>query len=149
MEGLLQQVASIPLNFKLAAAVLGILAIHAASRLLEETLPHHFVQADARYRVRKFVIFAGYVVAILFLVILFEDRLGRLSLALGVVGCRFGSGPAGCDREFRRLVRDRILEAIRRGRQDPDWRNKRRCGRYLDHAHNRNGNRKLGQRRFA
>src|SRR5262249_12081199 len=66
--------------------VLGILVIHAASRMLERTLPHHFVQADARYRARKFVVFLGYVIAILFLLILFEDRLGRLSLALGVAG---------------------------------------------------------------
>ena len=45
-----------------------------------------FGQADARYRVRKFIIFAGYVVILLFLAILFEDRLGRLSVTLGVVG---------------------------------------------------------------
>jgi small-conductance mechanosensitive channel len=86
MDHLLQSIASLPLNVKLTSAVLGILVIHAVSRLMEKTLPHHFVRADTRYRVRKFVVFAGYVVAILFLVILFEDRLGRLSLALGVAG---------------------------------------------------------------
>jgi small-conductance mechanosensitive channel len=86
MEGILQRIASLPLNVKLTSAVFGILVIHAVSRLLEKTLPQHFVQADARYRVRKFVVFAGYLIAILFLVILFEERLGRLSLALGVAG---------------------------------------------------------------
>lgn len=78
MEGILQRIASLPLNVKLTSAVFGILLVYAVSRLLEKTLPQHFVQADARYRARKFVVFAGYLVAILFLVILFEDRLGRL-----------------------------------------------------------------------
>jgi small-conductance mechanosensitive channel len=86
MEGLLQQVASLPLGIKLASAVLGILCLHPAFRLLETILPRHFQQADARYRVRKFVVFAGYILAILFLVVLFQDRLGQISLVLGVVG---------------------------------------------------------------
>ena len=86
MESPLQQVASLQLSVKLAFAVLGILAIYAAFRLLETILPRHFQQADARYHVRKFVVFVGYAVAALFLVILFEDRLGQLSLALGVAG---------------------------------------------------------------
>ncbi len=86
MKELMQQVAFLPPGVKLAFAVLGILLIYAAVRLLELTLPRHFGQADERYRVRKFVVFVGYVVAILLLVILFEDRLGRLSLALGVAG---------------------------------------------------------------
>jgi small-conductance mechanosensitive channel len=86
MARLLEHIASLPLSLKLAFAVIGILVIHAASRLLEKTLPHHFVRADARYRVRKFVVFAGYVFAILFLVILFEERLPRVTLALGVAG---------------------------------------------------------------
>ena len=86
MDALLRQTAPLSLGAKLALAALGILTIHAAFRLLETTLPRHFGRADARYRVRKFVVFAGYVVAILFLVILFEDRLGRVSLALGVAG---------------------------------------------------------------
>jgi len=86
MESPLQQVASLQLSVKLASAVLGILLIHAAFRLLERILPRHFQQASARYHVRKFIVFVGYVVAALFLVILFEDRLGQLSLALGVAG---------------------------------------------------------------
>jgi small-conductance mechanosensitive channel len=86
MKELLERVATLSLSVKLASAVLGILVIHAGFRLLETTLPRHFGQADARYRVRKFVVFVGYIVGILFLVVLFEDRLGRVSLALGVAG---------------------------------------------------------------
>jgi small-conductance mechanosensitive channel len=45
-----------------------------------------FGRADARYKVRKFVVFSGYLSILLFLAILFEDRLGRLSFAFGVAG---------------------------------------------------------------
>jgi len=68
------------------AAALGILVIHATFRLLEKRLPRHFSPGDARYRVRKFVVFLGYVIAILFMAILFGDRLGRLSFTLGIAG---------------------------------------------------------------
>jgi small-conductance mechanosensitive channel len=37
-----------------------------------------------RYKVRKFVVFSGYFSILLFLAILFEDRLGRLNIAIGV-----------------------------------------------------------------
>jgi small-conductance mechanosensitive channel len=38
------------------------------------------------YKVRKFVVFSSYLSILFFLAVLFEDRLGRLSIALGVVG---------------------------------------------------------------
>ena len=86
MEALFQRIVSLPLGTKLVCAVFGILLVHAAFRLLERTLPHHFRERDARYRVRKFIVYAGYAVVILFVTVLFEDRLGRVSLALGVAG---------------------------------------------------------------
>lgn len=86
MKDLLQRIVSLPLGTKLVCAVFGILVVHAAFRLLERTLPRHFRERDARYRVRKFVVYAGYAVVILFVTILFEDRLGRVSFALGVAG---------------------------------------------------------------
>src|ERR1700685_90719 len=86
MEDFLQWIVSLPLSLKMVCAALGILLIHTAFRLLERTLPRHFRQQDARYRVRKFVVFAGYSVVILFVIILFEDRLGRVRFALGVAG---------------------------------------------------------------
>src|SRR5260370_41540836 len=86
MNELLQQTVSLSLFAKCLAAVVGILLIHAIFRLLEKTLPRRFGQADSRYKVRKFVVFAGYLSILLFLAILFEDRLGRLIVTLGVVG---------------------------------------------------------------
>jgi small-conductance mechanosensitive channel len=86
MNDLFRQAVSLSLFAKCLAAVVGILLIHATFRLLEQALPRRFGQADARYRVRKFVVFSGYLTILLFLAILFEDRLGRLSVTLGVVG---------------------------------------------------------------
>ncbi len=86
MNEFLKQAMSLSLLGKCIAAIVGILVIHTGFRLLERTLPRHFGQGDARYRVRKFVVFSGYLAILLFLAILFEDRLGRLSFALGVAG---------------------------------------------------------------
>jgi small-conductance mechanosensitive channel len=86
MNELLKQAGSLSLLDKSVAAIIGILLIHAAFRVLEQTLPRRFGQANSRYKVRKFVVFSGYLSVLLFLAILFEDRLGRLSLVLGVAG---------------------------------------------------------------
>src|ERR1700691_4444577 len=86
MNDLLRQAVSLSLSVKCVAAAVGILIIHAAFRVLEQTLPRRFGRADARYKVRKFVVFSGYLSILLFLAILFEDRLGRLSFAFGVAG---------------------------------------------------------------
>ena len=86
MNDLFRQAVSLPLFWKCVAAVVGILLIHATFRLLEQSLPRRFGEADARYKVRKFVVFSGYVAILLFVSILFEDRLGRLSFAIGVAG---------------------------------------------------------------
>src|ERR1700721_2616386 len=86
MPYLLKQAVSLSFLDKCVAAIIGIRCIHAVFRVLEQTLPRRFGRADARYKVRKFVVFSGYLSILLFLAILFEDRLGRLSLALGFAG---------------------------------------------------------------
>src|ERR1700722_15797741 len=83
---LLKQDSSLLLLGKCVAAVVGIVFIHATFRVLERTLPLRFGRADARYKVRKFIVFSGYFSILLFLALLFGDRLGRLTFALGVVG---------------------------------------------------------------
>ena len=86
MNDFVKEAISLSLVGKCVAAIVGILFIHATFRVLEQTLPRRFGRADARYKVRKFVVFCGYLAILLFLAILFEDRLGRLSFALGVAG---------------------------------------------------------------
>jgi small-conductance mechanosensitive channel len=86
MDSLLKQALSLSLFGKCIAALVGILLIHGAFRLLEQTLPRRFGRANSRYKVRKFVVFFGYFTILLFLATLFEDRLGRLGFAIGVIG---------------------------------------------------------------
>src|SRR3984957_9505350 len=86
MHHFLKLAVSLSFLDKCVAAIIGILCIHAVFRVLEQTLPRRFGRADARYKVRKFVVFSGYLSILLFLAILFEDRLGRLSFAFGVAG---------------------------------------------------------------
>jgi small-conductance mechanosensitive channel len=86
MNGLLQQAGSLSLFAKCVAAVIGILLIYGTFHVLEQTLPRRFGRADARYKVRKFIVFSGYLSILLFLGLLFEDRLGRLTFAIGVIG---------------------------------------------------------------
>jgi small-conductance mechanosensitive channel len=86
MIELSQQYASLSFLTKCIFAAVGILGIYVTFRVLEQTLPRRFRKADARYRVRKFLVFSGYFTTLIFLAILFEDRLGRLSFALGIAG---------------------------------------------------------------
>src|ERR1700734_3318435 len=86
MNDLYRQAVSLSFFAKGPAATAGVLIIHAAFRVLEKKLPQRFGRADARYKVRKLIVFSGYFSILLFLAILFEDRLGRLSFAIGVVG---------------------------------------------------------------
>jgi small-conductance mechanosensitive channel len=84
MKELFKDAMSLSLLGKCVAAIVGILLIHAVFRVLEQSLPRRFGRADERYKVRKFVVFSGYIAILLFVSVLFEDRLGRLSFALGV-----------------------------------------------------------------
>jgi len=86
MNSLLKFAISLPLLGKLVCAVLGIIAIHLIFQLLERRLPRHFHEQDMRYRARKAIVFVGYLIGLAFITILFEDRLGRVSFALGVAG---------------------------------------------------------------
>ena len=86
MEDLVGRVVSLSLAVKLLAAALGIVVIHISFRLLEKRLPRHFSRGDARYRVRKFVVFLGYVIGILFMA--FGAQLDSLSRICEIIHCR-------------------------------------------------------------
>src|SRR5260370_4348571 len=86
MSDLFRQAVSLSLLGKCVAAVVGILLIHGKCRMVEKALRRWFGEADLRYRVRKLIAFSGYAAILLFVSILFEDRLGRLSFTIGVAG---------------------------------------------------------------
>src|ERR1700733_3718162 len=59
MNDLFKHAVSLSLLGKCVAAVVGILFIQGTFRVLEQTLPRHFGRADARYKVRKFLVFSS------------------------------------------------------------------------------------------
>jgi small-conductance mechanosensitive channel len=86
MNDLYRQGMSLSPFAKYIAAAVGVLLLHTTFRVLEKKLPRRFGKADARYKVRKLIVFSGYFSTLLFLAFLFEDRLGRLSFAFGIAG---------------------------------------------------------------
>jgi small-conductance mechanosensitive channel len=75
-----------PLVAQAVSAVAGIAVIVLLSRLSQRSLNRHLKDTDARYHARKFVTFIGYLAGILLLASIFSDRLGSLTVALGVAG---------------------------------------------------------------
>ena len=67
-------------------AVVGLVVILTLVRLFQRALPRYVRDTDMRYRTRKFAGIMGFVLAVLFLVSVFSDRLGSLTVAFGVVG---------------------------------------------------------------
>jgi len=86
MEHLFEHLAALSLTAKLVYCVLGVFLIRSAFRLLERTLPQHFGYGDQRYRIRKMVTAAAYVMILAFITILFADRLKQVGFAVGLFG---------------------------------------------------------------
>ena len=66
-----------------AVALIGVVLL---SRFVQGRLVSRLSDPDGRYRIRKFVGLASYVVGLLVLDTIFSDRLGGLSVAFGVAG---------------------------------------------------------------
>ena len=86
LEGQLKQWLYDPSIGRLVATIAGLLVIVVLIRTAQRTLAARIKDGDTRYRVRKALSFAGYVLAFVFLAALFSDRLGGLTVAFGVAG---------------------------------------------------------------
>ncbi|HZE21918.1 MAG TPA: mechanosensitive ion channel domain-containing protein [Desulfobaccales bacterium] len=75
-----------PLTVKIAIAVIGLIIIRIFVSLLTRSLGRYVRDSQTRYRTRKVVTFVAYLVVILFLGLVFKDRLGGLTIAFGVAG---------------------------------------------------------------
>jgi small-conductance mechanosensitive channel len=81
-----EQLAALSLTAKLIYSILGVILIRSAFRTLERTLTPHFGYGDHRYRARKTVTGASYIVIFIFITILFEDRVKQVGFAVGLFG---------------------------------------------------------------
>lgn len=86
MEHLFEYIAALSLTSKLVYSVFGVVLIRGAFRRLEQTLPPHFGYGDRRYRVRKMVAAAAYITILIFITVLFADRLKHVGFAVGLFG---------------------------------------------------------------
>ena len=86
MERLFDHIAALSLSARLIYSVLGVVLIRSAFRLLERTLAPHFVYGDQRYRARKMVTVAAYIIILAFITILFADGLKHVGFAVGLFG---------------------------------------------------------------
>ncbi len=68
------------------AAIVGIVAIYLAVRLLSRVATRQFDTPDGRYRARKAVSLFGYLASFVLLIVLFSPSLGQASVAFGVAG---------------------------------------------------------------
>jgi small-conductance mechanosensitive channel len=75
-----------PLIIQLIIAVAGLVAIRLLAALLTRWAGRFVKDSQARYRIRKVSALISYLVIILFLALVFKERLGGLAIALGVAG---------------------------------------------------------------
>ena len=75
-----------PLIAKLIAAGAVLLAITVLIRLRQGWLSRYLRDADTRYHARKLAALSGYFLAVVGITVIFKDRLGGLTVAIGVAG---------------------------------------------------------------
>ena len=75
-----------PTVVKIITAIVGIFIINLVVHFSRRSLSQFIPDADIRYRFRKVLTFLRYLVIALFLTIVFNDRLGQLTVVFGVVG---------------------------------------------------------------
>ncbi|MES2123725.1 MAG: mechanosensitive ion channel domain-containing protein [Gemmatimonadota bacterium] len=71
---------------KVVALIVGIVVVVTAVRFINRSLGRLVHDSEARYRSRKLVIFLGYVVVVVLVLVIFSGKLGGLTVTLGVAG---------------------------------------------------------------
>jgi len=75
-----------PTVVKFITAIIGIFIINLVVHFSRRSLSQFIPDADIRYRFRKVFTSLSYLVIVLFLTIVFNDRLGQLTVVFGVIG---------------------------------------------------------------
>ncbi len=75
-----------PTGGKLVAAVISLAVLYFVIRLAQKSVSRYVKETTIRYRVRKFLSFLGYFLAVIVLGTVFSERLSSLTVAFGVAG---------------------------------------------------------------
>ena len=80
----LQKLLNEPVYVKILIGLLGVVIILGLTQLIQRALTKSIESPDLRYRMRKIVVFLGYLFALLFLAGEFSEQLHSITVALGV-----------------------------------------------------------------
>lgn len=86
MQELIEKWLFDPAVGKIIASLIVVAGAIVFVRLVQSTTGRYIENSERRYRIRKFVTFAGYVIAIFLLSIVFSDKLSGLTVFFGVAG---------------------------------------------------------------
>jgi small-conductance mechanosensitive channel len=86
MEEQIQNFLFNPVVGKIAAIFIGVAVIWIIVKALQKNLFSKIKDNDSRYRAKKFGTFIGYILTVVLLTVVFSDKLGGLTIALGVAG---------------------------------------------------------------
>jgi len=86
MEDQLTQWLFDPTIGRLVTVLIGIVILIVIVKILQRTVSRYVKESETRYRARKFVKFLGYIAGVLVIATVFSDKLGGLTVALGVAG---------------------------------------------------------------
>lgn len=86
MEDKIQEFLFNPIVGKLVTIFFGVIIIWILIKVLQRNLFAKIKDTDNRYRAKKFSSFIGYFLTLVLLTIVFSDKLGGLTVALGVAG---------------------------------------------------------------
>ncbi|WP_209550319.1 mechanosensitive ion channel domain-containing protein [Flavobacterium sp. CG_23.5] len=86
MEEQIQRYLFNPTVGKIAAILIGIAIIWSIIKVFQRNFFSKIKNPDNRYRTKKFSNFIGYFLTILLITIVFNEKLGNLTVALGVAG---------------------------------------------------------------
>jgi len=86
MEELIQKYLFDPTVGKIVTILVGIAVIWLIIKAIQRNLLSKIKENDNRYRAKKFSSFIGYFLTIVLITVIFSDKLGGLTIALGVAG---------------------------------------------------------------
>ncbi|MDD3014539.1 MAG: mechanosensitive ion channel [Candidatus Gastranaerophilales bacterium] len=83
---IVEQIFSNELFIKFTVAIIGILIINFLAGIFKKYASNHITDSEQSYHIRKMITLVGYLVIILFLLVVFYQRLRGLTIAFGVIG---------------------------------------------------------------
>lgn len=86
MEEQIKNILFDPIVGKIIAVILGVIVLAVISKFVKKVLKRRVHESDSRYRANKVVTFISYILAVLLISVIFSDKLGGLTVALGVAG---------------------------------------------------------------